>query len=523
MIPLRPYQHDGLAALVATPHRRPLVAWATGLGKTVLFAHWLRDSAEKNGGGQAVILAHRDELLTQARSKLKDIWPEADVGLVKAEANEVDRQVVLASVQTVQRLERLRKLDRGRITHVVVDEAHHAAADSYQRVLAYLGSFSAEGPQTLGVTATPARSDSRDLLETWDDVIHKLTILDGIRLGFLCNLKAKTVVLDAFKLGDVRKRAGDYRDDDLERALLAAAGPEAIAQAVVEHAAGRRTLIFTPGVESARAAAVALATRGLRAEAVWGAQDLDERRAVLERFGDGTTEAVSNCAVLTEGYDNPAVSCVVIARPTLSAPFYTQMIGRGTRTAPGKEDCLILDLVGAARQHDLLTLASLMRDEGLELRDEESVVEALKRDEDDDRERKLEPIDLWATRPFAWVQTHFGWVLALGDAGLLFLVADASGWRVYHQPDRDAGWLRVWEGQSLGYAQGAAEDFCRGRGADKLAKRVASWRRDPASEAQKGMLQRWRLVPGVGMTKGEAADRLTRAIAEARWRRLGGR
>jgi len=134
------------------------------------------------------------------------------------------------------------------------------------------------------------------------------------------------------------------------------------------------------------------------------------------------------------------------------------------------------------------------------------------------RERKLEPIDLWATRPFAWVQTHFGWVLALGDAGLLFLVADAGGWKVYHQPDREAGWLRVWEGQSLGYAQGAAEEFCRGRGADKLAKRVASWRRDPASAAQKNMLQRWRLVPGVGLTKGEAADRLTRAIAEARWR-----
>jgi len=153
-LPLRPYQEEAIQAIRDAQTRgvtRPLVVLPVGAGKTIVFAHLLRQRA-----GRALVLAHRDELLQQAVAKLRLIDPTAQIGMVKADDNAVDAPVVVASVQTLSRPQRLAQLRPGFAT-LVVDEAHHATAPTYRRILRHCGAFAADGPLTLGVTATPER------------------------------------------------------------------------------------------------------------------------------------------------------------------------------------------------------------------------------------------------------------------------------------------------------------------------------------------------------------------------------
>jgi ATP-dependent helicase IRC3 len=154
ILTLRPYQHEALDAIYASTHRgvrRQLISLPTGTGKTIVFAHLIHQSP-----GRSLILVHRDELITQAIEKLSFIDPLMDIGVVKAERNELDRHVVVASIQTLSRRRRLEQLGTDFHT-VIVDEAHHSTAYSYELVLEYLSCFDAYGPLLVGVTATPER------------------------------------------------------------------------------------------------------------------------------------------------------------------------------------------------------------------------------------------------------------------------------------------------------------------------------------------------------------------------------
>lgn len=343
---LRPYQRAAVEAFhAATEHglRRVLVHMATGLGKTVLFSHLAHETVAR--GGRVLVIAHRDELLTQAREKLLMADPTAYVGIVRAELNEVTARIIVASIQTIVRPSRLKLL--GRFDLVIVDEAHHAAAESYRQVLEALGAFDDDGPLVLGVTATPGRGDGIGLDDVFQEIVYSMGILDGITQGYLCDLRAVRVALET-DFSEVHSRGGDLADGELGDALLAADAPEHVTSAYLNHADGRRAILFTPTVAVARAMAATMQEAGIKAAWLSGESPRDERRATLDALRSGGLNVVANALLLTEGFDCPPVDCIITARPTKSTALYTQMVGRGTRPYPGKQDCLVLDVIGQA-------------------------------------------------------------------------------------------------------------------------------------------------------------------------------
>src|SRR5690606_22996282 len=228
-VTLRPYQADALdrvAAAEARGVRRQLLVAATGLGKTVMFS-----ALAERRGGRTLILAHRDELVAQAAAKVSEVWPDASVGVVKAERDEVHADVVVASVQTLARPARLERLcatyeDRRLLLGaaapfglVVIDEAHHAAAETYGRIITRLRAGDPDGPLLLGVTATPDRGDGQGLDGVFDEVVATYDVLWGIRSGYLADLRGIAVTLDGLDLSSVKVSRGDFQAGDAGRAL----------------------------------------------------------------------------------------------------------------------------------------------------------------------------------------------------------------------------------------------------------------------------------------------------------------
>lgn len=547
---LRPYQLDALDRVQAAERRgvrAQLGVAATGLGKTVMFCALAERLAVRT-----LILAHRDELIEQAAAKVREVWPTADVGIVKADRNEVRSQVVVASVQTLARSKRLAELVApfssegltllGRAAPfglVVVDEAHHAAADSYRRILDVLDAGADDGPLLLGVTATPDRGDGKGLDDLFAEVTFAYDLLWGIRSGYLCDLRGIRVRLDRLDMSSVKVTGGDYAAGSAGRALEDAGAPEMIVAAWLEHALGRRTLVFTPTVALAEDVRDEFARVGVRAGMVSGATPLDERRRILAAYSAGELDVLANCAVLTEGYDEPRTDCVVIARPTKSRALYTQMVGRGTRRHPDKDDCLVLDVVGASDTHSLVTVPSLFGIEKPERvwSDGESLITAV-----DAQERELvaagrllaEEVELFAKlrTSIAWVHTHAGgqlrrYVCQLGTdrptVELEQLDAGTDSYRVRVLPPRgaDNAAPRVLiDGVPLELAQGVGEDFARAHGVAQLVDPEAPWRKRRPTAKQLAAARKWRLpnIEGYG-TAGELSDALTAHIERRKARR----
>src|SRR5712671_6334986 len=351
----RPYQYEAVAALLAATARglhRPLLVLPTGTGKTIVFALLVQRRR-----GRSLILAHRDELIQQAVDKLHLVDPTLALGVVQATRDEHTAPTVVASVQTLSRRPRLARLVPDFQT-IVIDEAHHAPAPTYRRILEYCRAWHPDGPLVVGVTATPERGDRHSLREVFEHIVYQKTLLEMMQAGYLVDLRALQVLLQA-NFDALRTPHGDFVDAELETLLLAANAPAQVLAAFQAHAADRKALLFTPTVALAYAMAATFRTAGIPAEALDGTTPLPTRRAILQRLHSGATRVVANCAVLTEGFDEPSVDCIIIARPTQSAPLYQQMLGRGTRTYPGKTDCLILDVVGVSTQHALHTAATL--------------------------------------------------------------------------------------------------------------------------------------------------------------------
>lgn len=521
--------------------QRVAVQLPTGTGKTVLFSAL---AAEQARTSRVLVLAHRAELLDQAHATLGRMVPASiSVGIVQAERDDADAGIVVASVPTLIRPERLaRVLAGGPVGLVVVDEAHHAAADSYRAVLDGLGCFTPDGPRVLGVSATMFRADGKGLGDVFEQIAFDVPLLDMIRAGYLANLRAKQIEL-AVDLDALRIVDGDYHAGELADALAAADAPAHVAAALAEHARGRVALCFTPTVALADATADACRGLGLRAAVVTGEQDADTRRAAFAAIRTGRLDVLVNCAIATEGTDLPRVDCVAIARPTRSRVLYTQMLGRGTRLHPAKVDCLVLDCVGATAAHDLVTVAGLFNTPPhlRQVLERDGLAAAVERDEADQARRadavalRAREIDLFARRraAIAWVALGRHWVVSIGDGATLALLvapdtADDVGTVDVFLFQRGERWQVDVEQiamklPTLELAQGVAEDWLRGHPRTlALAAPGARWRQGPASDRQRELLARFvpaRLAPG--LTKGEAGNALTACFARRTLRAAG--
>lgn len=345
---LRDYQHETIRAVERERGlgvARTAVVLPTGAGKTTVFGELGRGWVEGGLVRRVLYLAHRDELITQARDRIRGIVAGTGqtVGIVAADANQALAQHVVGSVQTLggrRGLNRRRQIQG--VGAVVVDECHHAAARSYLDVLDHYGCF------VVGFTATLTRQDRKALGKVFTSVAYELPITRLIDEGWLVHPVGVRVEVDDLDLSRVRVAAGDLARVALGEAIESSTAPAAIAKTLREHAPDRQTILFAPTVHSAGVIADALRASGFTAEVVWGDMTPETRRRVLSDYRARRVQVLCNVMVLTEGTDLPDTSCIVIARPTRSTGLYQQMVGRGLRLAEGKTDCLVLDMVGAS-------------------------------------------------------------------------------------------------------------------------------------------------------------------------------
>lgn len=353
---LRDWQAEALAAVRrewAAGNTRTVVVAATGLGKSSVIAKLAVDEAE--AGGRALLLGHRDMLLDQMRDTCRLFNPAIAVGRVQAGTDQRGYPITVAMAPTLGNDARRARMPKP--TLVVVDECHRAANDTYRKILDWAGCMSGE-TRAMGVTATLTRGDKRSLGAVWQSVALTRDIAWGVDQGLLVRPRGRVVVADSMDLDRAKISRGDYQDGDLGEMVSQAT--DEIVRAWLKHAADRKTVAFVPTVDSARQLAEEFELAGVKAEVVTGTTSGAERSAIYRRLREGVTRVLVNVFVLVEGWDEPSIECVLMARPTRLPGVYAQAVGRGLRLFPGKTDCLVLDVVGVSRVvRGLATLAEL--------------------------------------------------------------------------------------------------------------------------------------------------------------------
>ena len=353
---LRPYQQEALASMLEAESNginKQLIVLPTGAGKTVLFAQLPIIRKESL---PMLVLAHRSELLIQAKDKIETINKDLSVGIEQADNKAGYVDVVIASVPTLGResSSRIEKYPKNYFKTIVVDEAHHAAAPSYRRILDY---FTPE--LLLGVTATPQRSDSVRLIDVFQEIVYYKSIQDLIKEGWLSPLVGYRVKTST-DISDVEIQNGEYKQDQLIEAIDNPGRNNSIVTAYNDLANAKKTVVFAAGVDHAGNLGEAFRKNGSSVRIIIGTTPEEERRQILSDFKSGAVTVLVNVGVLTEGFDEPSIEAIILAKPTRSSLLYTQIVGRGTRLFEGKEHCMIIDIADTTRGKKPIGLPTLL-------------------------------------------------------------------------------------------------------------------------------------------------------------------
>lgn len=375
---LRPYQQATLDAVESSYQkgvRRQLISLATGTGKTVIFSN-LPQKMHAVLPGQMLVLAHREELIHQAADKLRHWNPGMSVGIEMASTYaDPNADVIVSSVATLGRRASTRRarFNWDAVTKCVCDEAHHSTASTYTTIFEEAGFLREDSKKLLlGVTATANRADGTPLAKVYDKIVYTYGMRQAIEDGWLVDVRGRRVNTSV-DLSKVHSVAGDFAQDELADAVNNEPRNQLIVKAWKDEAANRQTVAFTVDIQHAVDLAAMYKAHGVNAEALWGNDPM--RAFKLQAHRNGDIQVLTNCGVLTEGYDDWAISCIVLARPTKSSSLFTQMVGRGTRLQDGtgnllealkanqplkKRDCLMIDVVDSSSRHSLVTLPSLL-------------------------------------------------------------------------------------------------------------------------------------------------------------------
>lgn len=391
---LRSYQIEALDAEAAHRAEHPdetrlAIVLPTGTGKTIVLAERARRFLDA-GFNRVLILVHTDELAQQAEAKVRLVVGERwKVGVVKAERDETDADIIIGSVQTLANPAR-----RARISDVglvIVDECHHAVSVSYQAIMRHFGCMEGNNPcslhtgwisaddqwlectpgclgnlphkqkiPALGFTATLERGDGQGLGEIWQDVAYSRDVSWAVRKGYLVQPVGYRLELSGHPDAITDAALDDFLTDQL--------APEKIVEKWVEIAKDRPTVAFMPLVRSAKLLRDKFLDQGIEAEVIHGDMDPRIRRRSLLDYEEGRIQVLVNAMVLTEGWDSPRTSCVIVGRPTKSRALFTQMAGRGLRPVPGmpveEQDCILISVADATT--DLCSIADLSDRTGLD-------------------------------------------------------------------------------------------------------------------------------------------------------------
>jgi superfamily II DNA or RNA helicase len=511
----RPYQIEAVNAVLENfgeGIERQLISLPTGAGKTVVFGLLV-----KNLNCGTLILAHREELLTQAGDKLRMIDPGLDIGILQAgEKDGLRRKICVASVQTaVNHIPELKARD---YSIMIIDEAHHSVSASYRRLIDGLEFSGSSGKLLVGVTATAFRGDKQPLGNVFEKIVYQKSIREMIYGGYLCDVRGIQVGTDV-NLSHIHIRNGDFALDELETAVDTPERNKLIVDAYQKYCEGKKAVVFAVSVEHAHKIMEAFVERGISCNAVWGSQKNKTRRDILDIFLNGGYRVLSNCMILTEGFDAPDIEAILMARPTKSRGLYIQCVGRGLRLAPGKKECLVLDFVDVSGKHSLCNVGTLR---GKQPKNGESVVEAEERERKEREEEREEQgkrvirapekkvtqeADLFHRSRIAWSGGSNGiYRITVDDGASIVCAPQGEGYRVYWLAG-DGAVKPVTDGElPLSWAQGTAEDYARNVASAVLIDKTARWRGDPATDRQLEQLLRYGIPHGKNITKGEAID-----------------
>ena len=351
---LRPYQQEAFEKVLSEWDRgvkKTLLVLPTGTGKTIVFSKIAEECVRR--GKRVLIMAHRGELLEQAADKIyKSTGLQCSVEKAGETCLGQWYRIIVGSVQTLMHERRLKKFKQDYFDAIIIDEAHHCVSDSYQRVLQHFNDS-----YVLGVTATPDRADLKNLGSYFESLAFEYTMPQAIKSGYLVPIKALTVPLK-IDISMVGISAGDFKVGEIGTAL----DPYLyqIADEMVKYCMDRKTIVFLPLIATSQKFMGILNERGFVAAEVNGSSE--DRAEILQDFEDGKYDVLCNSMLLTEGYDCPAVDCIIVLRPTKSRPLYAQMVGRGTRLSPetGKDHLLLIDFLWMTERHELCHPASLI-------------------------------------------------------------------------------------------------------------------------------------------------------------------
>ena len=518
MITPRPYQQEAVDTVMnkwKAGVTRQVVTLPTGTGKTPTAA-----MVVQRFGGRTLFLAHRDELLRQAINKIGLIIPSPNAGIFKAQEREgLDREICVASVQTATRHTDLLK-DRG-FDLCICDESHHALANSYTKVFNDLG-FMNDDPRKLlvGFTATAFRGDGGALGDVFQEIVYERSILAMIKGGYLCDIRGISVRTEA-NLGGVRTRQGDFMTGDLAEAIDNPERNQLIADAYLEHARNRKAIVFCVDVQHSQHVAATMEANGISCRAVYGDMNIDERREALAAFAAGEIRVLTNCNLLTEGWDSPDLGAVLMARPTKSEVLYIQCVGRGLRTSPGKIDCLLIDFSDIWDKHDICAFGTLTGDDSIIPGKGQTLLQAAEEAEEKRRRRTGagtaphhvdEEFSLFDRSRFTWISSGQNFRLTINASQTIVCSPRNGGYSVYLRGPGEAVQKLSNIPLPLGYAQGIAEDYARKHAKISYIDKEAQWRKDAATPKQLNALTRMGIPYPPEITKGEASKLMDEAI-----------
>jgi superfamily II DNA or RNA helicase len=347
VVELRAHQEDALQALETMRNAGKTIALldhATGAGKTVTAV-----SDARRLGGRTLWLVHTRNLVAQTHKEFQRLWPEVETGRYYGGAHETEAYNLVGSIQSVA--DHLDEFAPTEFSYLVIDEAHHAAAETYRRVLEYF-----QPRFILGLTATSQRADSQDLLELFRNYAHRLTLQEAVERGELVPIRCVRVETNV-NLSRVRYNQVQYNRKDIEETIAIPARDRLIVDTYLQHVPGRKAVAFAVNVRHGEDLAAEFRRWGVVAASVSGRMSNREREQHLQAFAEGRLQVLCACDILNEGWDCPAVEVLLMARPTLSRVIYLQQLGRGTRKAPGKECLIVFDFVdNASRYNQSLSL-----------------------------------------------------------------------------------------------------------------------------------------------------------------------